>query len=170
MHLFTYGTLMFPEIWQAVVGKDFKTTPAHLPSHEIYRVRNAVYPGIIAAPNHSPSENGPLGEHSGSRPSTLDSRLSSVPGLLYLNLDEAALHRLDQFEDDFYQRQTITVTCGDGRELEAQAYVVPPKSRHLLTDEIWTAADFATRGDLALFAAKYAGFHRLDKPRSGDSE
>jgi gamma-glutamylcyclotransferase (GGCT)/AIG2-like uncharacterized protein YtfP len=161
MHLFTYGTLMFPEIWQAVVGKDFKTTPAHLPGHEIYRVRNAVYPGIIAAPNHSLSENGPLGEHSGSRPSTLDSRLSSVPGLLYLNLDEESLERLDAFEDDFYRRRPIRVTCEDGRALDAEAYIVPPESAHLLTDEPWTPQEFQARGNLAEFVSRYSGFNRL---------
>jgi hypothetical protein len=25
MHVFTYGTLMFPEVWQAVVGREFAT-------------------------------------------------------------------------------------------------------------------------------------------------
>lgn len=149
MHLFTYGTLMFPEVWRIVVCKNFETTPANLPGHEIYRVRNALYPGIIkcdSPPSSPTSDPGPL---------------TSVPGLLYHNLDPASLARLDAFEGPEYIRQTITVTCNDGRELEAGAYIVPPERRELLTDEIWTAEDFAARGHLAEFVARFSGFNRL---------
>jgi gamma-glutamylcyclotransferase (GGCT)/AIG2-like uncharacterized protein YtfP len=195
-HLFTYGTLMFPEVWRVVVAKNFETTPAQLPGYEIFRVAGALYPGIIAI-DPSPAEWERLGEGatepaelarkkgeggshqlapqfsalspqpdfsspSGPRPSTLDSRLSPVPGLLYHDVDPASLARLDAFEEDFYLRQSITVTCEDGRALAAQAYVVPENRRDVLTKEIWTAADFAARGDLARFVAKYSGFNRLN--------
>ena len=164
LHLFTYGTLMFPEVWQAVVGKDFETTPAQLPGYQIFRVRDAVYPGIIAT---EPSGSDPISEtipevpraemgraemgltpsprrfsKLGSQPSTLDPRLSTVPGLLYLNVDAPSIERLDRFEDDFYRRQTITVTCRDGQELAAEAYIVPQESRHVLTDEIMDSRRF----------------------------
>lgn len=145
MHLFTYGTLMYPEVWSIVVGKDFKTTPATLPGFEIFRVAGALYPGIIRLD-----------------PPTSDLRpLTSVPGLLYHNLDPAALARLDAFEGPEYIRQTITVTCQDGRELDAEAYIVPPERRDLLTDEIWTAEDFQAQGHLAQFVARFSGFNRL---------
>jgi gamma-glutamylcyclotransferase (GGCT)/AIG2-like uncharacterized protein YtfP len=170
LHLFTYGTLMFPEVWRVVVGKDFESTPAQLPGYQIFRVRDAVYPGIIAT---EPSGSDPISESpraemglnpsliSGSRPSTLDPRLCTVPGLLYLNLDATSIKRLDAFEDDFYRRQTITVITEDGQQLETQAYVVPPESWHVLTDERWTGEDFEARGHLAEFVARYSGFGRL---------
>ena len=86
--------------------------------------------------------------------------LSSVPGLLYLNLDPESLTRLDAFEGDFYIRQTVTVLTADGRELTADAYIVPPDRRDILTNEIWTAEDFLARGQLAEFVARYSGFNR----------
>jgi gamma-glutamylcyclotransferase (GGCT)/AIG2-like uncharacterized protein YtfP len=174
MHLFTYGTLMFPEVWQAVVGRQFETTPAQLPGYEIYRVAGALYPGIIAV-NPSPYGRGQVRDFSGSqpsaissqpssssssdsRPSTLDSGLSPIPGLLYHNLDEDSLARLDAFEGHEYIRQSVTVLTDAGQQLPADAYIIPPNRRDILTGEIWTAEDFATRGDLAHFIAKYAGF------------
>jgi hypothetical protein len=178
-HLFTYGTLMFPEVWQAVVGKEFQTLPAQLPNFQIFRVKDAVYPGIIAAiyPGiiAEPSGSDPISESpraelgltpSPRRFSNPGSPLPFVPGLLYLTLDPASIARLDAFEDDFYVRQTITVackgvTCEDCREFEAQAYVVPPESAHLLTNEIWTPGEFAARGHLAEFVSRYSGFNRL---------
>jgi gamma-glutamylcyclotransferase (GGCT)/AIG2-like uncharacterized protein YtfP len=147
MNLFTYGTLMFPEVWQTVVGRDFASLPATLRGHQIFRVAGAVYPGIIKlSPPPSPFPPPPS---------------TPVPGILYLNLDDESLTHLDQFESDFYQRRPITVTADDGQLLAAEAYVVPEESRHLLTDEVWTAEGFQSRGDLARFVARYAGFDRL---------
>jgi gamma-glutamylcyclotransferase (GGCT)/AIG2-like uncharacterized protein YtfP len=159
MHLFTYGTLMFPEIWQAVdcpddTGRQFATLPATLLGYQIFRVADAVYPGIIACvPPPSPSD---------SQPTTLNSQPTSVPGILYLDVDPETIARLDRFEDDFYRRQPITVNTDDGRELAAEAYIIPVDQRHLLTAEPWTAEEFEKCGDLARFAARYKGFQRLD--------
>ncbi|MEX2093575.1 MAG: gamma-glutamylcyclotransferase family protein, partial [Pirellulales bacterium] len=134
------------KVWQAVVGRDFPSTPARLAGYQIFPVAGAVYPGII---KYSPP------------PSTLHFQPSTVPGLLYLDADSASLARLDRFEDDFYRRQSITVTCDDGRQLEAQAYVVPEESRHVLTAEPWSGDDFVARGDLDRFLACFAGFQRV---------
>lgn len=182
LHLFTYGTLMFPEVWRVVVGKEFQTLPAVAPGYQIFHVRGAVYPGIIAidasltSDQSLPAAAGPLTSSSvsssppsaldpplsGSRSSILAPRASSpVPGLLYLNVDAPSIERLDRFEDDFYRRQSITVITENGQELAAEAYIVPQESRHVLTDEIWTPEEFQARGDLARFVAKYAGFNRL---------
>jgi hypothetical protein len=163
MHVFTYGTLMFPQVWQAVVGPDDSgrqfaklpaTLPATLPGYQIFRVAGAVYPGIIKySPPAPPSD---------SQLSTLHSQPSPVPGLLHLDVDADSIARVDRFESDFYRRQPITVVTRDGRELAAEAYVVPDESRHVLTDEPWTADEFEKRGDLARFVARYTGFQRLD--------
>jgi gamma-glutamylcyclotransferase (GGCT)/AIG2-like uncharacterized protein YtfP len=185
MHLFTYGTLMFPEVWQAVVGKHFETSPAQLPGYEIFRVAGALYPGIITA-NSSPSGRGQVREQlsppswrgerakavatesdSGPPTSDLHTPPSSVPGLVYLDVDPESLVRLDAFEGHEYIRRSVTVFCNDGtsaggRELTADTYIVPTDSAHILTPEPWTAADFLAHGHLAEFLARYSGFNRLD--------
>ena len=52
MNLFTYGTLMFPEVWQRIGVGDFSSIPATLPGFAIFRVRDAVFPGIVRAQPH----------------------------------------------------------------------------------------------------------------------
>jgi gamma-glutamylcyclotransferase (GGCT)/AIG2-like uncharacterized protein YtfP len=142
MHVFTYGTLMFPDVWRAVVGKEFETVAATAARFEIYYVRDAVYPGIIAAAD------------------------GSVSGLVYLDVDTESIARLDAFEGNDYCRRQIEVThSDDGQQLLADAYVIPPANRHLLTNEPWTAKKFAARGGLARFVARYAGFERLTDDR-----
>lgn len=138
MHVFTYGTLMFPEVWRAVVGKQYETAAATAVGFAIYYVRDAVYPGVIATPS------------------------GTVSGLVYFDVDADSLDRLDVFEGVDYHRQPIEVTRTDnGQILPADAYVIPPAHRHLLTNEPWSAREFAARGELARFVARYAGFERL---------
>ena len=138
MHVFTYGTLMFPEVWQAVVGRPYATVRGQAAGFEIFRVRDALYPGIVAG---SPSD--------------------VVHGVMYLDVDDESLARLDRFEDDFYLRLPIAVACDDGQRRDAQAYVVPAEQRDVLTAEPWNGDDFVARGDLARFTAGFAGFGRL---------
>jgi gamma-glutamylcyclotransferase (GGCT)/AIG2-like uncharacterized protein YtfP len=138
MHVFTYGTLMFPEVWRAVVGKQFETAAATAAGFKIYFVRDAVYPGIIGTPS------------------------GSVTGMVYFDVDAESISRLDIFEGVDYHRQPIEITRSDnGQKLPADAYVIPTAHRHLLTNEPWSAQKFAARGELARFVARYAGFERL---------
>jgi gamma-glutamylcyclotransferase (GGCT)/AIG2-like uncharacterized protein YtfP len=138
MHVFTYGTLMFPEVWQAVVGRKFTTVDATASGYAIYRVRDAVFPGIIAA-----------GER------------DMVRGVVYLDVDAASLGRLDRFEDDFYRRETLSLTCDDGQRRAADAYVVPDTNREVLTAETWQADRFIASGGLTTFIRRFEGFRRL---------
>src|SRR4051794_24181265 len=92
MHVFTYGTLMFPEVWRAVVGRHFESVEGRAAGYAIFRVRDAVFPGILAAAE---------GSH--------------VSGVVYLDVDLPTLQRLDAFEDAFYERRAIPVDYDDGR-------------------------------------------------------
>jgi gamma-glutamylcyclotransferase (GGCT)/AIG2-like uncharacterized protein YtfP len=138
MHVFTYGTLMFPEVWQAVVGREFATVQATASGYAIYRVRDAVFPGIIAA-----------GER------------DMVRGVVYLEVDPASIARLDLFEDDFYCRESLWLTCADGERRAAEAYVVPEENRRVLTNETWHADRFVASGGLDTFIRRFEGFGRL---------
>lgn len=140
MHVFTYGTLMFPEIWRCVVGRQFATVPGTVPGFEIYRVEGAVFPGIIAA----------------------DER-RVVHGVIYLDVDHPSLARLDLFEDDFYERQALWVDCSDGKRRPAEAYVVPACNRHVLSNEPWNRASFVAGGGLERFTRGFAGFQRIER-------
>ena len=138
MNVFTYGTLMFPEVWQMVVGRIYSTLGATLPGHAIFAVRGVVYPGMIR---------------------TDDSCVAQ--GLVYLEVETTALAQLDQFEDDFYARELVTIACSDGHERKAYAYIIRDEERHVLTNQRWSADEFTARGDLARFIARYGGFCRI---------
>ena len=138
MHVFTYGTLMFPEVWQAVVGRSFKSVEGTAHGYAIYRVVDAVFPGIIVA-----TEN------------------ESVQGIVYLDVDPASIARLDTFEDDFYERQGLWVDCADGVRRIAESYVVPAQNRAVLTSEPWHRDTFLSTGGLEHFIQKFQGFRRL---------
>jgi gamma-glutamylcyclotransferase (GGCT)/AIG2-like uncharacterized protein YtfP len=138
MHVFTYGTLMFPEVWQEVVGRSFETVEGTAPGFEVFRVRDAVFPGIIAG----------TGE-------------CLVRGVVYLDVDRESTGRLDRFEDDFYERRAIAVDCNDGQRRTAEAYVVPPANRKVLTSEPWCRESFLVSGGLEQFISRFAGFGRI---------
>ena len=118
MHLFAYGTLMFPEIWHQVAGTPHIGTPAAVHGYAAYRVKNAVYPGLVAEAG------------------------SSTGGEVFEGLDEATLLELDAYESDFYSRVEVIVLCGDGRTLPCETYVVQETCRAELTDEQWDAGWF----------------------------
>jgi gamma-glutamylcyclotransferase (GGCT)/AIG2-like uncharacterized protein YtfP len=84
-----------------------------------------------------------------------------VRGVVYLDVDQPSLARLDLFEDDFYCRETVWVDCDDGQRRAADAYVVPHDNRHVLTAETWQADQFLSSGGLVKFMARFEGFIRL---------
>jgi gamma-glutamylcyclotransferase (GGCT)/AIG2-like uncharacterized protein YtfP len=120
IHLFTYGTLVFPEVWQRIAVREADAEPASLTGFAIYRVRDAVFPGIVHA---EPTD--------------------VVAGVLYRDLDDDTLFELDAYESDFYQRETVAVVTKAGDTVECQVYVIPEKRRDVLTDESWNAEWFA---------------------------
>jgi gamma-glutamylcyclotransferase (GGCT)/AIG2-like uncharacterized protein YtfP len=138
MHVFTYGTWMFPEVWQAVVGRSFQTNEGAVAGFEVFRVRDAVFPGIIEATGGC-----------------------VVRGVVYLDVDSGSLERLDRFEDDFYERRSIPIDCSDGQQRKAETYVVPAENRNVLTSELWSRESFLASGGLEQFISRFAGFGRV---------
>ena len=132
---------MFPEVWLAVVGRAFETVDGTAAGFEVFRVRDAVFPGIIAGAG-----------------------ACSVPGVVYLDVDQESTERLDRFEDDFYERRAISVDCNDGRRRMAEAYVVPLTNRNVLTSEPWSRESFLATGGLQQFISRFAGFGRVAGP------
>ncbi len=139
MHVFTYGTLMFPEVWRTVVGKDFEAVEGTAAGFEVYRVRDAVFPGMVA------EENG-----------------KAARGVVYLNVDLESVERLDRFEDDFYERLSIEIDCSDGQRRMTDAYIVPEKNRGVLAAELWRGESFLASGGLEQFIRGFAGFGRVE--------
>lgn len=117
--VFTYGTLLFPDIMAAVTGRMFARIPATLEGYARYRVAGEPYPGITPA------------------------RRARVPGVVYRGIDPASLDRIDDFEGELYNRERVTVVGADGTPLDVETYVVRPDWRDWLADEPWDAEIFA---------------------------
>ena len=133
MNLFTYGTLMFPEIWRRVVGREFVTLPAELVGYAVYRVRSDVYPVMVSADP--------------------DSR---VRGVIYLDVDDATTALLDEYESDLYDRVPVAATDDDGRLIECQTYVLPPSRRSFASNVPWDILWFE-REALDQYVARLVG-------------
>jgi gamma-glutamylcyclotransferase (GGCT)/AIG2-like uncharacterized protein YtfP len=90
VRLFVYGTLRDPACLEQVIGRRVPSRPARLLGYER---REAAYPYVVESPD------------------------GVVDGLLLDGLDDAALARLDRYEDEgrLYARRSVTVEVGAER-------------------------------------------------------
>lgn len=131
MDVFTYGSLEFPAVLRAVIGRVPACEPALLEGFARFRVRDATYPGIVAA------------------------RGARTEGTLWRGLDAAAVAALDRFEGALYERRLLPVQTRAGATVQAHVYVVRDARRDVLGPEPWDKALFE-REHLAGFLASYA--------------
>ena len=108
-HVFTYGSLMFAQVWTRVVAGRYDSVAATLSGHARYQVSDETYPGMVVSPN------------------------ASVVGVLHLDVDGADLDRLDRFEGDDYARCSLAVIDDLGVERVAETYLYLRPDRLLKT-------------------------------------
>jgi len=118
LDVFTYGTLVVPEVMEAVAGKSFPSTPAILEGYGAFLVEGECFPGITATSG------------------------GTVPGLLYLGVDPATVKLLDRFEGELYERKRVAVRSDPLGLMSAQAYVVKADAKERLTTEEWDVDTF----------------------------
>lgn len=97
-HIFTYGSLMFADVWQRVVAGRYGNASGIIRDHGRYAVINEIYPGVVAQPG------------------------SQVKGVVYFNVEAADIAALDIFEGLDYVRQAVQVQLPD-KVLEADTYL-----------------------------------------------
>lgn len=139
MHLFTYGSLMFPPVWSAVVAGDYDSRAAVLHGFSRRAIRHETYPALIPAEAQR-----------------------TVQGRVYLDIDAADLARLDRFEGAQYRRHTVQVISADGAVFTTQVYLFRETCHSLLERHDWDAAWFEREG-MELFLARYGGFARRER-------
>jgi len=136
MNLFVYGTLLFPEIRNLIGGRIFESQAASITGFEIFRVKDAHYPGVIrTAPG-------------------------MVTGQILGDITEEELDRFDQYEGESYQRSRIEVRVDNsGEVMDAWIYEIPEATAgEILSDEAWTKewfAEFHHREFLGLLKKSY---------------
>ncbi|MDF7807002.1 gamma-glutamylcyclotransferase [Pontiellaceae bacterium B12219] len=128
MNLFAYGTLMWPEVLEAVTGRRLAGEKTVLAGYTRLRVKDQLYPVII--------------------PSLDD----AVEGVLYRNLTAKEFQALDAFEGEEYDR---TAVCIGGTP--AFVYVLSEDWKHIADSAPWNPEDFAA-DELAQFCSGYKGW------------
>jgi gamma-glutamylcyclotransferase (GGCT)/AIG2-like uncharacterized protein YtfP len=99
MHIFTYGSLMFPEVWQRIVQGHYRFAPAAVDGYARFAIAGETYPGMAARAG------------------------AAVSGVLYFDVDACDVAALDAFEGEDYRRETVRVALDDGGSAEAGAYI-----------------------------------------------
>ena len=135
MNIFTYGTLMIPEVMAAVTTRKFRSIIAILKGYARFTVKGESYPGIIPVTD------------------------AATEGIIYFDVDELSLRRLDAFEGDLYQRIQIQVETKGIEILKADTYVIKPKFRSHLSSLEWNMKEFAQK-HLKTFLETYSGFQK----------
>lgn len=128
--IFTYGSLMFADVWSRVVRGDYHQVAAILPGYRRHRIHNETFPAVIKG--HMTNQ---------------------VSGILYLDIDSDDLARLDEFEGDYYRRETVDVISAENI-IRAETYILRDEFIHLLDECGWDAAEFAQQ-HLAAFLKHY---------------
>jgi gamma-glutamylcyclotransferase (GGCT)/AIG2-like uncharacterized protein YtfP len=133
MNLFTYGSLMFPEVWERVTGLCGAGQPASLADHAARRIRGQTYPALVTG----------VGE--------------STEGVLYADVTPEAVARLDAFEGPFYERVMVGVSLGDGAATRAWVYRAALPDDPDILAECWDPERFQ-REHLGRFLQDDPGF------------
>jgi gamma-glutamylcyclotransferase (GGCT)/AIG2-like uncharacterized protein YtfP len=131
-NIFTYGSLMFPAVWQRVVRGDYRSTLGTIHGFRRVAVREKEHPALIIAKGASPIE-----------------------GRVYFNVSDEDVARLDYFETHRYARVGVAVTTNDS-PITADAYLA--LNHDELTDKDWDVERFEREG-LPRFLEGYVKAH-----------
>lgn len=113
MRLFVYGTLMVPELVEALTGSRPRSRPAVLEGFERRGVRGEVYPAVVPAPG------------------------GRVSGRVLDRFSASRLPFLDAFEGPEYRRSAHPVRLADGRRVIAWCWSWAPDRRRPLEAGPW---------------------------------
>ena len=118
MHLFVYGTLMDQEIMRLVCKEKYDPVPAELAGYVRKAVFGEVYPAI------APQEG------------------AAVTGLVYQDLSQVAVARIDDFEGALYDRTLVTIRLASTQVVGAHTYVLSPTHLSRLSPDDWSFDEF----------------------------
>ena len=130
-HVFTYGSLMFDQVWSRVVSHSYDREEAILSGYDRKSVRGEVFPVVVPA---SPD--------------------SQVQGIVYRGVSLSDLSRLDRFERDYYDRKTVAVVTLDTKILSAEVYVLREEYYWIISPQEWDPVQFSSR-DMYNFIQQY---------------
>jgi gamma-glutamylcyclotransferase (GGCT)/AIG2-like uncharacterized protein YtfP len=135
MHIFTYGSLMYEQVWSRVVRACYRSASARLTGYRRCKVRGETYPCLVPGKG-------------------------TVEGRLYFDVNTNDLQRLDRFEGPGYDRVERFCYVEGGLYIPAGVYVWKEEYRYLVDPAPWLVRHFERDG-LKRFLAAYGGFARV---------
>ncbi|AOO66707.1 gamma-glutamylcyclotransferase family protein [Sulfurospirillum halorespirans] len=130
-HLFTYGSLMFEDVWNRLVKGNYLSQKATLQGYARRSVKDDVYPVIFQADE-------------------------LVEGVVYYDISEEDRIILDTFEGEYYERKEVELLVKN-ELIRACVYVLKEEHFDIIDPKPWSEALFATEG-IKRFLANYKGF------------
>ena len=130
-HLFTYGSLMFEDVWNRLVRGNYLSQKATLMGYARRSVKNDEYPVIFQANE-------------------------LVEGVVYYDINEEDMITLDAFEGEYYERKEVELLVKNA-PVHACVYVLKKQYFDIIDPKPWSEAHFATEG-IKRFLANYKGF------------
>lgn len=134
MHVFSYGSLMFDRVWSKVVGGIYQKIDARLYGYKRRKIRDKIHPAVLPGTDRD-----------------------WVDGIIYLNVSENDIKRLDKFEGECYQKEMAECELSERGKIIACVYVFKAQYRNLVEDEQWDPVWFSKIG-IHLFLNEYEGF------------
>ena len=116
LNLFTYGTLMDADIWDELVASPYETAKFSLSGYKRCALKDKAYPGLIR-------EEG-----------------ATTNGLIYFDVSNFDIVKLDVFEGQEYERITIDTIYND-QEIALETFLFVGESKYVL-DEDWDLDHF----------------------------
>lgn len=131
MNLFAYGTLMWPEVLESVIGRRPAGEPAVLSGFRRLRVKGEHYPAMVRSAG------------------------DSVEGVLYRGLTDEEFRHLNLFEGAEYNRAEVHVNGSP-----AITYLLSNDWKHIAESRRWEPEHLRPE-HLAAFCAEYKGWSDL---------
>jgi gamma-glutamylcyclotransferase (GGCT)/AIG2-like uncharacterized protein YtfP len=131
VNIFTYGSLMFAQVWRRVVRGRYRSAAATVRDHARYALIGEGYPGMIAQAG------------------------GSVPGIVYFAVDAHDVAALDAFEGSAYRRVRGDAGLDSGEKIMADSYLfVLPQQ---LSDQSWEPEAFQLKHFLTTYCGDRLG-------------
>jgi len=118
MNVFVSGPLMFRDLVKAVTGKTFQVRHGLLRGHVQFFLRDEGQAAMIPFPDHI------------------------VTGVVYLDVDEESLRKIDAFQGARFTRQEVSIEAENGEWYEADAYEIKTGHKKLLTAREWDEDEY----------------------------
>jgi gamma-glutamylcyclotransferase (GGCT)/AIG2-like uncharacterized protein YtfP len=131
-HIFTYGSLMFNEVWGKLTKGNYRFEKGLIEGYARRCVKEEEYPAIFKANE-------------------------SVRGIIYYDVNDEDLTILDDFEGEFYERTTLKAILENLEHITVEAYVLKNKYHDIIDDRAWNEAYFEQEG-IKRFIERYKGF------------